>query len=161
MARGGLIHERLTYSVIGAFFEVYNALGFGILEHVYVAALERELLARGHCVGREVSVPILYKGEALVRQRLDMIIDETLVVETKATRDLQRDASRQVYNYLRATTLEVGLLLHFGPRPRFYRIERLNSPASNNRAVHPHDLTHPAHLIVPFVIDACRSADAE
>ena len=122
MARGELIQERLTYSVVGAFFEVYNALGFGFLEHLYVTALERELLARGHRVGREVSVPVFYKGEELGRQRLDMIVDETLVIETKATHDLPKAATRQVYNYLRATRLQVGLLLHFGPEPRFQRV---------------------------------------
>jgi GxxExxY protein len=122
MARLELIHERLTFSVIGAFFEVYHTLGFGFLEHVYVASLTRELHDRGHSVGREVSVPVMYKGEEVSRQRLDVIVDETLVVETKSTRTLHEGAARQVANYLRATNLEVGLLLHFGPHPRFYRV---------------------------------------
>jgi len=65
MPRVELIEERLTYSVIGAFFDVYNTLGFGFLEHLYVMALERELLARGHRVAREVGVSISYKGEEL------------------------------------------------------------------------------------------------
>ena len=63
MDRIGLIEEELTRSVIGAFYEVYNALGFGFLEHLYGAALERELRARGHQVGREAGVRIMYKGE--------------------------------------------------------------------------------------------------
>lgn len=58
MARGNLIDEKLTRSVIGAFFEVYNALGFGFLEHLYVMALERELIARGHRVARQVGVGV-------------------------------------------------------------------------------------------------------
>jgi GxxExxY protein len=122
MTRIKLIHERLTYSVIGAFFEVYYTLGFGFLEHVYVAALTRELRNRGHAIGREVSVPVLYKGEEIARQRLDMIVDEKVVVETKSTRTLHEGAVRQVENYLRATSIELGLLLHFGPQPRFYRV---------------------------------------
>jgi GxxExxY protein len=122
MARRELIHERLTHSVIGAFYEVYNVLGFGFLEHLYVMALERELSARGHRVGREVWVPVTYKGEELGKQRLDMIVDDTLLIETKSTYELHRAAERQVYNYLRATKLELALLLHFGPRPRFYRV---------------------------------------
>lgn len=117
-----LTHERLTYSVIGAFFEVYYTLGFGFLEHVYVAALTRELRSRRHDIGREVSVPVLYKGEELARQRLDMIVDQRLVIEVKSTRTLHDGSVRQVENYLRATNLEVGLLLHFGPQPRFYRV---------------------------------------
>jgi GxxExxY protein len=122
MAIGELIEERLTYSVIGAFYEVYNTLGFGFLEHVYVLGLEHELVARGHNIGREVRVPVWYKGVELATQRVDMIVDERLVIETKATFELHRAATRQVYNYLRATRLEVGLLLHFGPEPKFYRI---------------------------------------
>jgi GxxExxY protein len=122
MARRELIEEALTRSVIGAFFAVYNTLGYGFLEHVYVMALERELRARGHRVGREVCIPINYKGEELTTHRLDMIVDEKLVVETKATADLHKSAPRQVYNYLKATTLDVGLLLHFGPEPAFYRL---------------------------------------
>ena len=129
MARVMLIHERLTHSVIGAFFEVYHTLGFGFLEHVYVASLIRELRDRGHDVRREISVPVLYKGEEVARQRLDMIVDGKLIVETKSTRTLHEGAVRQVANYLRATSLEIGLLLHFGPQPRFYRVICTN-PAS-------------------------------
>lgn len=124
MARrpAGLIEEELTHSVIGAFFDVYNTLGYGFLEHVYAMALERELLARGHRVGREVSVNIAYKGIPLTSQRLDFVVDERLVVEAKSTQILPAFAARQLYNYLRATNLAVGLLLHFGPEPKFYRL---------------------------------------
>ena len=122
MSRIELIHEGLTHSVIGAFFEVSRTLGFGFLEHVYVASLTRELHDLGHSIGREVSVPVLYKGEEVARQRLDMIVDGKLVVEIKSTRILHEGSVRQVANYLRATNLELGLLLHFGPRPRFYRV---------------------------------------
>ena len=119
MARGELIHERTTHSVIGAFFQVYNALGFGFLEAVYTSALERELRDRGHKVGREVLTPVSYKGELIARQRLDMLVDEKLVVEVKSTYELHGAAPRQVYNYLRGTGLRLGLLLHFGPTPEF------------------------------------------
>src|SRR5258705_10200944 len=95
-----LIEERLTYSVIGAFYEVYNTLGYGFLEHLYVMALEIELRERGHRVAREVSVPVFYKGLELGRQRLDMIVDEKLVVETKSKFDLSKEAARQLRSYL-------------------------------------------------------------
>jgi len=117
-----LLEEELTHSVIGGFYEVYNTFGYGLLEQVCMAALERELRARGHAVGREVHVPVFYKGEEIARQRIDMIVDERLVVEAKATQELHKSASRQVYNYLRVTRLQVGLLLHFGPEPSFHRI---------------------------------------
>jgi len=103
MPRQNLVLEPLTRSVIGAFYEVYNTLGFGFLEHVYKAALERELLARGHRVEREVSFVIRYKGAQVAVQRLDMIVDEKLVVESKATIALHAGAQRQVYSYLRAS----------------------------------------------------------
>jgi GxxExxY protein len=123
------LHEaELTGSIIGAFFEVYNTLGFGFLEHIYTMALERELISRGHHVGREVAVRVMYKGELLSNQRLDMIVDGRVVVETKSAVDLHKNARRQVYNYLKATNLEVGLLLHFGPVARVYREIRTNPP---------------------------------
>ncbi|HEV8364514.1 MAG TPA: GxxExxY protein [Gemmatimonadaceae bacterium] len=110
----------LTHSIIGAFYEVYNTLGL-VFEHVYTMALERELTARGHCVAREVSVRIFYKGEELTTQRLDMIVDDAVVVEMKAGKSLEPYAARQLYDYLRATSLEAGLLFHFGPEPAFFR----------------------------------------
>src|SRR6185437_1015689 len=120
MGRAQIIEEQLTSSVIGSFYEVYNSLGFGFLEHVYVKSLERELLQRGHSVGRQVPVPVMYKGHEVAHQRLDMIVDEKLIVETKSTYELHKAAQRQLYNYLRATNIDLGLLLHFGPDPKFY-----------------------------------------
>lgn len=133
MAIHELLEERLTHSVIGAFYQVYNALGFGFLEHVYALALERELRDRGHDVAREVRVPVLYKGEELARQRIDMVVDDRLIVETKATLELHRAAARQVYSYLCATRFEVGLLLHFGPEPAFHRLVRTIPPGRRPR----------------------------
>ena len=118
----GLVEERLSYSVIGAFFTVHRGLGFGFLETVYSRALERELHRRGHRVGREVAVDVHFAGARVAHQRIDMIVDDRLIVEIKATDQLHRDASRQLYNYLRATNLEVGLLLHFGRSADFYRV---------------------------------------
>lgn len=123
-----LIEEELTYSIIGAFYHVYNQLGFGFLEHVYATAMEVELRKRGHQVGREVPVVVYYEGIALVHQRLDMLVDGKVVVEIKATYELHKAAPRQVFSYVRATKLEVGLLLFFGPAPSYFRVI-----ASNNR----------------------------
>ena len=130
MAREELVDERLTGSIIGAFYAVYRTLGFGFLEHVYVLAMERELRARGHRVARELSVDIMYDGEELCTQRLDMVVDDKVVVETKSTYDLHPAAHRQLYNYLRATRLEVGLLFHFGREPEFYRLTCRKRPRS-------------------------------
>lgn len=126
MRANEFLEERLTHSVIGAFYEVYNTLGFGFLEHIYVLALELELRERGHHVAREVSVPVFYKGHELARQRLDMVVDHKLIVEVKSTFDFPKAAQRQLRSYLQGTRLEVGLLLHFGPEARFYRIVSSN-----------------------------------
>ena len=116
-----LIEREITSDVIGAFFDVYNHLGFGFLEFVYSLALERELLRRGRIVGREVNVPIVYRGELLTTQRVDMVVDDKVVVEIKAGLLLPPTARLQTLSYLRSTALEVGLLLHFGPEANFYR----------------------------------------
>lgn len=113
--------QQLTRSVIGAFYEVYNTLGYGYLEHVYVMALERELRARKHRVAREAGFMIRYKGDDLAMQRLDMIVDDRLIVEAKSTEVLHPSAKRQLTNYLKGTGLELGLLLHFGPVPKVHR----------------------------------------
>jgi GxxExxY protein len=117
-----LIEKELTRSIIGAFYEVYNTLGYGFLEHLYVRALEQELRSLGHNVGREVWVRVTYKGHQLGIQRLDLVVDNKVVVETKATVEIAKGAKRQLFNYLRATNLEIGLLLHFGPAPAFHRV---------------------------------------
>ena len=120
--------EELTYSIIGAFFEVYNVLGFGFLERFYSLALERELIARGHRVEREVRIAVSYKGQWLGWQRIDMLVDDAVVVEVKAAMDLHKYAKRQVYSYLRASAKQVGLLLHFGLEPAFHRLDNPGDP---------------------------------
>jgi GxxExxY protein len=154
-SRGDLIERECTGSILKAFYEVYNKLGFGFLEHVYVNAMERELLTRGHRVGREVGVVVRYKGEPLAMQRLDMIVDQKVVVEIKSSFELHRAARQQVYNYLRATHLEIALLLHFGPEPRFYRLI-----SSNVIAAPPHPV-FPPYPATPHGVDTCPTSTTE
>ncbi len=127
MTAVGLIDEELTGSAISAFFAVYDALGHGFLEHIYKAALERELRARGRRVAREVGVTVLYKGEEVAHQPLDMLVDERLVIEVKSRQERLDIGSAQLFNYLRATNLEIGLLFNFGPKPSFKRVLCLNA----------------------------------
>jgi GxxExxY protein len=112
----------LTRSIIAAFFAVYNALGYGFLESVYAAALEKELLKRGFKVVREMSVQIWYDGDVIAWQRLDMVVEDRIIIEIKSTAVLANSARRQVFNYLKATRLQVGLLLHFGEKPHVHRV---------------------------------------
>lgn len=123
---GQLIEGRLTESIIGAFYEVYNHLGTGLLEKAYCGALEHELKLRGLAVRREVPTDIWYKGKAVARYRTDFVVEDRVVVEVKSTRHLNSEDHRQLLNFLRATQWEVGLLLHFGPKPLFYRMVSTN-----------------------------------
>ena len=128
---GGLVEGALSYSVVGAFLQVHNTLGYGFLESVYASALEFELRVRGHHVAREVSVVVRYSGIAIARQRLDMVVDGKLIIEIKSTEKLHVDAQRQLFNYLKATHFEIGLLLHFGREARYYRVVN-QKPSSPN-----------------------------
>ncbi len=117
-----LLHEAITASIIGAFYELYNQLGFGFLESVYSAGMAKLLRARGHKVEREVLVRVYLYGEQIGYFRIDLVVDDCVALENKSTYHLSKDATRQLYNGLRASRLDVGLLLHFGPEAKFYRL---------------------------------------
>ena len=116
-----LLHQEITQAIIDAYFIVYNKLGYGFTESIYVRALQHELVKAGHKVDREVTAVVHYDEIIVGRVRLDMIVDDKVVVENKAIRALPEGAEAQIFNYLRATHLEVGLLLNYGPRPTFKR----------------------------------------
>jgi GxxExxY protein len=121
MSPAPLLEHNLTESIIGAFYDTYNALRFGFLESVYASALDELLRERGHVVARETVVPVYFRGKEIARQRLDMVVDGRVIVEIKSTEVLHQSAHRQLLSYLKSTDLDVGLLLHFGPEARFYR----------------------------------------
>jgi GxxExxY protein len=114
-------HE-LTHTIIGGFFEAYTCLGYGLLETVYAPALRRELESRGLFVEREAWIDVLYKAEPVARQRIDMLVNHSVIVEIKATEEVPPFARRQLLNCLCATRLELDRLLHFGPEPKVYRL---------------------------------------
>jgi GxxExxY protein len=116
-----LVHGDLTREIIGGFYEVYNTFGYGFLESVYSRALYLELTSRGLHVQREVPIDVYYKGQRVGKFRVDMLVEYRVVIETKASRWVVQADRDQLLNCLRSSCLEVGLLLHFGPRPRFHR----------------------------------------
>ena len=116
-----LVDADLTGSVIGAFYEVYNTLGYGFLESVYCEAMLLELGDRRHKTVAQAAVPIFYKSRKLCTHRIDLLVEDRLVLEVKSGPTLPNTAIRQLHNYLKGTRLELGLLLHFGPEPKFYR----------------------------------------
>ena len=122
VGRPELPEAAITKIVIGAFYDTYNALGFGFLESVYRRAMRLELAARGVGVTEETPVNVTYRGASVGWFRLDLLVERRIAVELKATAVLGPTDKRQLLNYLRATDLDVGLLLHFGPAPRFIRL---------------------------------------
>jgi GxxExxY protein len=116
-----ILEEVRVGSILAAFFRVYNYYGYGLSEAVYACALAYAIEDRGHEVTRELRVPIQFEGRHVAWQRLDLVVDHRVVVETKAAEKLSPAARAQVISYLRATQFEVGVLLHFGPRPVFER----------------------------------------
>jgi GxxExxY protein len=119
--RPPLVEAERVGSIVRGFYDVYNYFGFGFLEAIYSRALELELIDHSHSVRREVSVDIKYKGRHVGRHRMDLIVADRILVEVKSTEHLPGYTSRQLVNYLRATSFTVGLLLHFGPDPKFFR----------------------------------------
>ena len=117
-----LVQENVTREVLGAFYTVYNALGFGYLEAVYANALALELRHRKQKVEREVPITVRYEGRPIGFYRADLVVQEVVLVEIKASSVLDPHVRQQTLNYLRGTRLEVGLILHFGPKPRFQRL---------------------------------------
>jgi|SRR6476620_8832334 len=116
-----VLEAELVSSIVGGFFAVYKYYGYGLSERVYAGALALELRDRGHVVVRELVIDIEYKGLNVAKQRLDMVIDDRVIVENKAAEKLSEADRMQVISYLRATKFEVGVLLHFGPLPKFER----------------------------------------
>lgn len=105
--------EACTYAVIGAAIEVHRHLGPGFLESVYEEALVRELGARGLRVQQQLVIPVLYKGLVIAESRVDLLVDEQLVIELKAVDALLPVHTAQVVSHLKAGAFQLGLLINF------------------------------------------------
>ena len=108
-------YKDLVYEIIGAAMEVYNELGFGLREPVYQEALALELNTRGILCEREKMVHVYYKGQELQQfYKLDLVVENEIIVETKGVLELCADHRAQLFNYMRLTQKPVGLLINFG-----------------------------------------------
>ena len=104
----------ITYKIRGCVYDVYNEIGPGALESVYEEALSYEIEQAGLKVDRQVSVPIIYKGQHLANDlRLDLIVEDKVIVEIKAVQELQPVHYKQLYSYLKLADKKIGLLVNF------------------------------------------------
>ena len=115
-------HFALTRAIVGGFYDVYNQLGRGFLESVYERALQVELARAGLKVSRQHPVVVYFKGDPVGHFRADLMINDSVIVELKVAKRIHTRHRGQLINILRATGLEVGLLLNFGPTATFKRI---------------------------------------
>ena len=112
----------LTQKIIGVFYEVYNELGTGFLESVYQKSLALALESAGLQTNSRIDIPVWFRGHQVGQFEADMLVENCVLLELKAARALDSTHQAQLLNYLRATDIEVGLLLNFGPKPEFKRL---------------------------------------
>ena len=115
------LFKDLTDTVIKAFYNVYNELGFGFLENVYQNALYFELINNRLNVVAQKPIEVYYHNRVVGNYKADMIVDNTLILELKAVEYLVEEHELQLINYLKATNIEIGLLLNFGKKPEVRR----------------------------------------
>jgi GxxExxY protein len=127
-------HEETTRGIIGVFFEVYNELGYGFLESVYREAMTIALQYEGLQVEREFPLTARFRGQVIGNFKADLVVRGSVIVELKAVRSLEPAHEAQMLNYLRASVLEVGLLLNFGPKPQVRRLA-FSNPRKNPRSI--------------------------
>ena len=116
-----LLHEEITDRIIGGFYKVYNELGYGFLEKVYENALRIELVRMGLRVDTQRPISVYYESQVVGEYFADLCVEDSVIVEVKAAEGLSKAHEAQLTNYLKATAMEVGLLLNFGPKPEFSR----------------------------------------
>jgi GxxExxY protein len=116
-----MLHAELTEQIIGAFYRVYHALGWGFLEKVYHGAMLHELRKQGLRVETKKKFDVLYDGVVVGEYFADIVVEVVVIVELKAVEQLAPQHEAQVLNYLRASAVEVGLLFNFGPKAQFRR----------------------------------------
>ena len=108
------LYPDLSYTIRGALYDVYNALGPGFREATYKVAVLAELEGRGITVQCEYPIEIRYKGRPIDHYRLDMVVDDCVILELKAVDELHPRHHAQLLSYLKASGLHLGLLVNFG-----------------------------------------------
>jgi len=116
-----LLHSNVTGDILKAFYKVYNALGYGFLEKVYENALSLDLREMNYKVIQQKPINVYYRGALVGEYFADLIVADCVIVELKAKESINDAHISQLINYLKATEIEVGLLLNFGRKPEYKR----------------------------------------
>lgn len=116
-----ILHEEITGKVVGVFYDVYNELGHGFLESVCQTAMAIALRQASLSVEHNVPFQVWFRGESIGSFAADMIVDGKVLVEIKSASALHPWNEAQLLNYLRVSSIEVGLLINFGPKPEHRR----------------------------------------
>ncbi len=117
-----ILHKELSESILKVFYEVYNELGYGFLEKVYQNAMCLELKSQGFKVEAQKQIKVYYKNELVGDFFADLLINDVIILELKACDSLVKAHYVQTLNYLKATNIEIGLLLNFGEKPEIKRL---------------------------------------
>ncbi len=114
-------HSEITDKIIRAFYNVYNKLGYGFLEKVYERSLVIELRKLNlHCESQYL-IDVYYENEVVGKYYADILVENSVIIELKADKNICPEHEAQLLNYLKATNIEVGLLLNFGEKPQLKR----------------------------------------
>ena len=114
-------HSEITSKIIKAYYNVYNRLGFGFLEKVYENSMFIELQKFGLRCERQFPIKVYYDEHQVGEYYADILVEDLVIIELKAAENLCEEHEAQLINYLKATELEVGILLNFGKEPEFKR----------------------------------------
>ena len=113
--------NEITDKIIKAFYKVYNELGFGFLENVYQNALYLELINNQLIIEAQKEIKVYYQNQIVGNYKADLMVNNSIIVELKAVEYLVEEHELQLINYLKATKIEIGLLLNFGKKPEIRR----------------------------------------
>ncbi len=111
----------LTLNILNAFYHVYNKLGYGFLEKVYENALAHELRKRGFTIAQQAPIKVTYDGIIVGNYFADILVNNAVILELKAAETIAEEHEAQLLNYLKASQIDVGLVLNFGPKPQIKR----------------------------------------
>jgi len=114
-------HKELTEKIINIFYRVYNKLGYGFLEKIYQNAMMIEFKREGILAISQSPIKVFYEGDVIGEYYADILVDNKVIIEIKAAKRLVEENEAQLLNYLKATDIEVGLLLNFGTEPEVKR----------------------------------------